>query len=43
LRKWLCVGDLQFAYVYHLQHGFGTPSDSVKSYTYYEVARTRRA
>src|SRR5262245_38275597 len=38
-----CIGyassNCQFAYAYHLQHGFGTPSDPAKSYTYYEVAR----
>ena len=38
-----CIGyasaSCQFAYAYHLQHGFGTPSDPAKSYTYYEVAR----
>src|SRR5262249_32240067 len=38
-----CIGyassACQFAYAYHLQHGFGTPSDPAKSYTYYEVAR----
>jgi hypothetical protein len=28
-----------FSQFYHLQHGFGTPSDPAKSYTYYEVAR----
>jgi TPR repeat protein len=38
-----CIGyasaNCQFAYAYHLHHGFGTRNDPAKSYTYYEVAR----
>src|SRR5262249_7978899 len=38
-----CIGyasmSCQFAYAYHLRHGFGTRSDPSKSYTYYELAR----
>jgi uncharacterized protein len=38
-----CIGyasaSCEFAYAYHLRHGFGTRSDPAKSYTYYELAR----